>query len=186
MSAFSLIFIERKFESAQLFLQSFSIPGYSNLNSSFLAFVLGSTSWLLINLIFQRNNEKSLAIEYAEKYGGPLAALLVKSLTETKPVSFTLRSGKVYIGFVTKLREKYRNEEYLLIWPQFSGYRETETKKLNITSNYFRLYEAVKQEDSGLSGIDPNDFQVLLPVSQIETVSIFDPQVYNFLTKSEI
>ncbi|MBD1913613.1 MULTISPECIES: hypothetical protein [unclassified Leptolyngbya] len=177
--------IKLAFPPIQQLLDASPLSSYPYLNVSLLAFLLGSVCGRILN-VFQTDKE-SLAIDYARKFGGPLQVLLAKAFIETKQVSITLRSGKVYIGFVTKLNDSQDQEEFILIWPQFSGYRKVETKQLEITTEYTSVYKQIEENPEQFEGISIDDFQVVLPTSEIESVSIYDKRVFDsFLNKGDI
>jgi hypothetical protein len=156
---------------------------YPYLDASVLAFALGSTLWAVFNL--SQTNKESLVVKYAEESGGPLQVLLAKAFRETRQIAITLNSGKVYIGFVTKLNEIQDREEYVLIWPQFSGYRDSKTKTLKITTQYAPVYEQIMNEPERFSNISINDFQLVLPTSNLESISIFDSTVFSCFVNTE-
>ena len=79
---------------------------------------------------------------------------------------------------MTKLNERNNNEEFILIWPQFSGYREDETKEVKIITYYAPIYTQIVDNSERFENISINDFQVALPASELEAISIFDPDVF--------
>ncbi|MFE4106604.1 hypothetical protein [Almyronema epifaneia] len=156
---------------------------YPYLDASVFAFIVGGVLWVPFNFV-QRDKE-ALAIRYAEEFGGPLQVLLAKAFSETRQVAITLSSGKVYIGFVTKLNESQNQEEFVLIWPQFSGYRESETKQFRVTTDYAPVYEQIAENPEQFAGISIDDFQVVLPTADLESVSIFDFKVFELFANAE-
>ncbi|MEM8504402.1 MAG: hypothetical protein AAF716_14765 [Cyanobacteria bacterium P01_D01_bin.1] len=163
----------------------FNIPGYSNLGSSLVAFFLANLGWILFNFVLtvrdrlSGGDRQKLSIKYIENYANALQVLLAKSMQETRQVSVSLNSGKVYIGFVTKLNEGQGSQEFILLWPQFSGYRDQETKQLIITRDYSHIYDAIADPTSELSDVTVNDFQTAISVADMYSVSIFNPAVYS-------
>lgn len=162
-----------------------NIPGYSNLGSSLVAFLIANLVWLIFNFVLtvrdrvSGNDYQQLSIRYVENFANALQVLLAKSMQETRQISISLNSGKVYIGFVTKLNEGQGNQEFILLWPQFSGYRDQETKQLIITRDYSHIYDLLEDSDSELSDITVDDFQIAISVTDMYSVSIFNPAVYS-------
>ncbi|NIV14317.1 MAG: hypothetical protein GWN62_24495 [Aliifodinibius sp.] len=76
------------------------------------------------------------------------------------------------------LPEEVKGVPYISILPYFSGYRDTETKKLSLLTSYLDVYE--KFDD--LNKEDPNlcveDFEIVIPVSEILSANIFNQKVY--------
>ena len=61
--------------------------------------------------------------------------------------------------------------------PLNSGYRKEDTHELEITTNYAPvLWEFL--EKHGSSGLVYEDFRVVIPMSEIVSARIFDPDVY--------
>jgi len=167
--------IKQGFPEIQKLISQIFPSVYPYLDASVLAFALGSVSWVIFN--FFAADKEDLAIKYAEKFGGPLQVLLAKAVKETRQVSITLKSGKVYIGFVTKLNEAQDNKEYILIWPQRSGYRDSNTKKVTFTTNYAPVYQQIEDNSDEFENITIDDFQTAIPTSELESISIFDSKV---------
>jgi len=116
-------------------------------------------------------------IKAIDKNQDELELLIKKSWMSTFPKKFkskgiinlaiTLNSGKVYVGYATELPIPSKTN-FISLLPFFSGYRSNETKKLIFTTEYIDMYE-----DSMI-----HDFLLLLPVSEIVSVNIFDFKAY--------
>jgi hypothetical protein len=68
---------------------------------------------------------------------------------EEKLVNVTLKNGKVYIGWFKEL-SKPLNNSHTSVFPLMSGYRETETKKMWLLTDYFSAY----QKKQALKGVE--------------------------------
>jgi hypothetical protein len=95
----------------------------------------------------------------------------------------TLRSRKVYVGFIAKRIKIQDKTDFLVIWPQLAGHRDRETLKVNITYNYVEIYQEIDENPDKFPNFAIDDSEIVIPVSEIESVSVFDPDV--FLTQSE-
>ncbi|MBE9138978.1 hypothetical protein IQ254_17570 [Nodosilinea sp. LEGE 07088] len=155
-------------------LGRFFPSSYSYLDSAALAFLLGPLGSWLIN----RFKKEGWTITNIQKFGSPIQVFQAKALSENRQVSITLNSGKVYVGFISQLNESLKGEDYLLLWPLLSGYRDKEDKIVVFTTNYAAVYEAIREQPNAFAMIDVKDFQLVLPINDLESISIFDPNVY--------
>ncbi|EJM53578.1 hypothetical protein PMI29_05766 [Pseudomonas sp. GM49] len=106
-----------------------------------------------------------------------LEIILMRSLELTIPVSVTLGSGKVYIGYVTGAIDPGDKRDMLRILPVVSGYRAGEEMKLCFTTWYINVYQRFKKDES-LSHLNPELFEVAFPLSEIKTINLFDIKAY--------
>jgi len=87
-----------------------------------------------------------------------------------KLVMITLKSSKVYVGIlVAATEDPNETQRYIQITPVTSGYREKETHRLILTTNYI---EDIKQPD-----VSPNR-DILIPVAEIVTLTQFDSKLH--------
>lgn len=110
--------------------------------------------------------------------------ILLKALEEAKLVSITLQSRKVYIGFISQnFFAPYTGVRSIKVIPVYSGYREEKDFHIEFTTSYDEVIRyTIEDEDIEL---DIDDFQLGIPISEIVTVNIFDPRVYEKFTKPE-
>jgi len=148
--------------------------GYTG--TSLLAFALAALTWMPLNRsVSDRDTEQGKAVE---QWGDYLERLLNRSLKETKQVSLTLRTGKVYIGFVTSNFDPAYERRYIQLLPVLSGYRDDETKDLVITRDYARAYQRMIDEDSAYLLTIADEFQLVIPTAEIVSANHFDPDVF--------
>jgi len=134
-----------------------------------LNIILDRTGWLTK----QEANYKSIM-----RHGSHLLRLLHSASAQEKPVSVTLDNNKVYIGLVAGAPNLEPHDAHLSITPFFSGYRVNETLELRLNVDYLKVYEE--------HGLDPQEFRVVVPMSNIRMASLFDHSVYPaFLVESE-
>jgi hypothetical protein len=93
-------------------------------------------------------------------------------------VSVTLKNRKVYIGSViSSFGSPSFDTKTVRIFPYFSGFRSTETHELRITTYYDNYYNEVATNADSYS-ITDKEFEIALPVSEIQSVNFFDPNLY--------
>lgn len=118
----------------------------------------------------------------------PLETLAIEASATLAPVIFTLKSKKFYVGWVIRPPLEHGKIEHMAFIPLLSGYRDKDTLKIVVTTNYDTHYESIGifGDITGMEGppkIDSNltlnDFRVVCPVSEIENLSFFDFQTYS-------
>lgn len=150
-----------------------TVPG---LKHSILIFL---TAWPLakfLNLFCSRE----FAFDYTiERWGNHLERLIWTSLTERKDedklLMITTKTNKVYIGYINKLSEPL-GETFITILPNFSGYRNKENLKLELTTTYTEVIKKYitedREEEIG------KKLGVVIPINEILLVSKFDNEIF--------
>ncbi|MDX7715155.1 hypothetical protein [Aeromonas caviae] len=111
----------------------------------------------------------------------PYEVMLMEASARQVPVIVTLGSKKFYVGLVICPAFEHGESEYLELIPLLSGYRNKDNLTINITTNYRQHYL-----ESGISAglgtamnrLTLNDFRVVAPRSEVETISFFDLDTY--------
>ena len=91
------------------------------------------------------------------------------------PLSFTLKSGKVYVGVVTVLNEP-RHRDYVCLLPMMSGYRNADTQEVTFTNYYTSVYENLSKKEQVEANSEYNplkEFELQLTVAEIVSVNKF-------------
>lgn len=107
------------------------------------------------------------ALLVSELSGDLVESVLQRASMERGLVELTTESGKSYIGFPRDSGINTAGDSDLSVLPPMSGYRDSTTKVLNITTYYFEILE---DED-----IDPADLSVALPKASVVSARRFDP-----------
>ena len=94
----------------------------------------------------------------------------------------TTSSNKVYVGYINKI-QKPIGESYVSIIPYFSGYREKETQKLIISTDYFSAIESFVNDEK-VKLIDEK-MGVVINKSNITLISKFDIDVFEAFQLNE-
>ncbi|KHE02138.1 hypothetical protein NL54_06915 [Pantoea stewartii] len=106
-----------------------------------------------------------------------IEALLVQAIDEGKLIFVTLKSRKVYIGYVAAPRMEHQDTQHLAIIPYISGYRDKDTLRYHEQHRYYELYLS-KNVTADSSPLNFNHFRHVIPMEQIEAVSLFDTETY--------
>ena len=137
---------------------------------------------VVLPFLFNRFYKKEKATRQVATESGNLIELLIReSIDDEKFVEFSLRSGKSYIGLVLESGIARHGESDVSLVPLKSGYRKEDTRELEITTDYAPVIWQSLEESSYLVY---EDFQIVIPMSEIVTARIFDPYVYE-LFKSD-
>jgi len=147
--------------------------------TSLLALVIGFLAWKPLNWWSPRERAVRGAMQQWNDF---LEMLLEDSIKKTLMVSVSLKSGKVYMGFVTGNFDPSYERKYIRLWPVFSGYRNKDTHELAVTTNYAIAY-AETVSSSGVSSVVER-FQVIVPVGELQSASFFDPKTYDLFNPS--
>ncbi len=156
-------------------IMHFTKPGFKQ---SLFAFIISYPLALLLNKLKIFN--KAFSFDYSiMKWGNEYEKLIWNTLGEAddldKLLMVTTKSNKVYIGQITKLSEPMENTHIIII-PTLSGYREKETQKLIITTDYTNVIENAS-EDNETELLD-NKLGVIIPFTEIVLISRFDFQIF--------
>ena len=129
----------------------------------------------LLNLFITTNRLfKTIKNSIVDK-SDPLEMLLLEALITEKSISITLQNHKVYVGIITKLFNPITPLKYINILPILSGYRDPTTKKLYLPLNYQNVYSKIIKDKATIS---IEDFQIIISVSEIISVNVFDWDIY--------
>lgn len=121
-----------------------------------------------------------------QERGDDLELVLFTAIDRTAPIQFTLENRKVYIGNVVELIEPHVDRRYLRILPLLSGYRDAEDCRLYFTTSYSAIYEQMLNEEcEDLGHLTPEDFEIVVPISTIQSISLFDFSAYLRFSQEE-
>ncbi|EBQ4754815.1 hypothetical protein LE36_14970 [Salmonella enterica subsp. diarizonae] len=103
--------------------------------------------------------------------------LIFQSIKERKLVFISLKSRKVYIGYITAPRFEHSETESISLIPFLSGYRDKDTLEFRLTTDYSEIYvnESITTESEPLN---LSHFRHVIPMDHIESISIFDTTLY--------
>ncbi|EJV3811605.1 hypothetical protein N6D68_004403 [Salmonella enterica] len=148
-------------------------------------FVWLSMLFAIIISASQADNEKKKAQSYEyriEEYekiakSNNVESLILQSIKERKLVFISLKSRKVYVGYITAPRFEHSETESISLIPFLSGYRDKDTLEFRVTTDYSELYanEFITTESEPLN---LNHFRHVIPMDYIESISIFDIALY--------
>ena len=139
-----------------------------------LSLLLGPLLPIVINRLY---GAEKAAQRTAISNGDLIELLISESIEREEFVEISLRSGKSYIGVALVSGIASHGESDIALIPVASGYRKEDTHELEITTNYAPvLWEFL--EKHGSSGLVYEDFRVVIPMSEIVSARIFDPDVY--------
>jgi hypothetical protein len=151
------------------------------LATSLIACFIGLTLWWPLNRFI--NPETTAAERAIEESNDFLEMLLARAGRETKLVSVTLKNRKVYVGLVTRTLDPMYDRKYIQLLPIKSGYRDSNTHELTLVVDYADVYaKIIRQEVKVAGGI--RDFEIVIPVSEIQSVNLFDAEAYALFNPS--
>lgn len=137
--------------------------------------ILGKVSGHLLNIGSNRDLNIYKAIEDDD-----FERLLHKAFSLDMPISVTMDNKKVYIGFVLTTTDVDKSRRSISILPLVSGYRD-DNAKLIMTTFYGEVYKEI-EKDRDLD-LTPEDFEIILPTSVIQSANLFDFSAYELFIK---
>ncbi|MEZ2600776.1 hypothetical protein [Kluyvera intermedia] len=149
-------------------------------SSMFLSFFSG----LLVKCWFEKPSRKHAALVNSAK-GNPIEELLIEASFTAFSVKITMRTKKVYVGIVMKPALEHGKLEYVSVIPLLSGCRSDGEHRVHFYTNYYNHYEN-SGVYAGISALNLEHYRVVLPVSEIDNISLFDITTYiNFNKKTQ-
>ncbi len=139
--------------------------------------------FIILEIVILKIYNKNNAIIWAvNKHGNELETIVKDSALNGQTILLTLKNDKVYIGFFEETPIPGKTN-YLSISPILSGYRDKETKKLIITTDYLKvvnefIVDIEKEEDVELNEINLNT-DVVIKQDEILTASIYEQEIYD-------
>lgn len=110
--------------------------------------------------------------------GDAMESLLVQAIDEKMLIFITLKSRKVYVGYVVAPRMELHSTRHLEIIPFISGYREKDTLRFVEQHRYYDMYLS-KDITFDSAPLNLQHFRHVIPMDQIEAISLFDVETYN-------
>jgi hypothetical protein len=176
-----------------------------------IAALLGSSLWIPLNWLgrkFDFLSDKAAVDRAIQRKQNPLEMLLRQALGSKTVVSVTVKNGKVYIGTIQRNFNPAFSMESISIFLHCSGYREKNTMKLRITTDYQATHKKIQddlfdkfKEELGrayekhknatdeqlmdmvgekISAEDQiQNYEIVLPIQEIQSINMFDRGIYD-------
>ncbi|ELD3250275.1 hypothetical protein QUR14_000572 [Enterobacter hormaechei] len=111
-----------------------------------------------------------------------LENLLIQAIDSEMLIFVTLKSRKVYIGYVAAPRVEFHSSAHLEVIPFISGYRDKDSLRYIEQHRYYDLYLARKITFDS-QPLNLQHFRHVIPIDQIEAISLFDENTYGDFDK---
>ena len=112
-----------------------------------------------------------------------LEMLLALAVVRDSLVMLTLGNGKVYCGYVDSIPDPARGDKkYINLLPVLSGYRDDEHNVV-LTTKYKEILNRIPTD---LDHLDYDNFTVVLPVRELVSIRLFDPEAYEAFNRNEL
>ncbi len=141
----------------------------------------------LLELVILKLYDKNTAIIWAvNRHGDELETIVKDSALNGQAILLTLKNDKVYIGFFEETPIPSKTN-YLSISPILSGYRDKETKKLVVTTDYFEVVEEFMSDIEEKEGVELEKItlntDIVIKQDEIITASIYEQNIYDKFNK---
>ena len=126
-------------------------------------------------------DENKYAMQAANAHGDLIECLMQEALDSSYLVEISTKSSKSYIGFVQCSSVAAGGESDIAITPIASGYRDSKTRDLAITTNYLSVLRSNSQDTQDFR----EHFRVVIPLPEIASARRFDPHVYELFRQTK-
>lgn len=165
------------------FLKTFSESGAQQFTlikayclAIFLPYILNVLLYLINFICLALSGEPLLSLFLARSAieGNDFESMIYRAQTTQTPVLVTLKSRKIYIGWVVDAPNPELVRRNLKILPLVSGVRGEHFQRLEITTNYTSVFNQMSIDED----FDITQFEVVVPTDQISVVHLFDFKTY--------
>ena len=171
-----LFFLDRYFPQArEMWERMLPVDLFSVVVLGFVAVV----TWVVWNR-FYSTEEAQLRV--AREVGDVVELLISGAMEDDKYVELSLRNRKSYIGIPLESGLGRQGQGDISIIPLASGYRDTNTQELMITTHYAPVITRLMHE---LAPVPFGDFQIVIPISEIVSARIFHIEAYEHFRHGE-
>nr|WP_314867039.1 hypothetical protein [uncultured Flavobacterium sp.] len=126
-------------------------------------------------------NRQTPVEQAVDDLGDEIEQLFKKAAKEELLVQITLKSNKVYVGFVEYIPPP-KESNYLKIIPLISGYRSNKTKKVKFNTDYYDAILLYQKEEEKYSSFE---MDITIKQDEILIANIFDYDVYKAFEESK-
>ena len=169
VAAFVLVWLFRSF--IPLPLSHFEL-------AAILSVILGFVTPFGLNRIFTQEAAEKRALR---EHGDLMERLIAEAIDRRKLIEVTMKSRKSYIGFALANKIARWPDSHLSLLPVSSGFREQETLRLVITTNYAHaIQEHINSRETARDEVKDfvSEFRVVVPMTEIVSVRFFDAELH--------
>jgi hypothetical protein len=139
----------------------------------FYALMIGVFAPAPLNLLFRQDRFLERAVQ-----DNDFERLIHNATANDSPLSVTIESQKVYVGYVAKSADPSQARKHIGLMPVMSGYRHADGR-VEFTTFYSDVYEEIARGDVGrLSHLAIEDFEIVIPIDKIQSANMFDIVAY--------
>ena len=150
-----------------------------NIGTSALSLVLGFLTAVGFNIFCRKEKYAQSA---AEKRGDRVELMLASSSDLQMQVEVTLKSSKSYIGYVVHSPFAIHGRSDVEILLTASGYRQPDTQELKLTTHYSKILNYPDNNSLPIKlSVEHEHFRIAVHMSEVISVRLFDPKLYNHL-----
>ena len=138
---------------------------------------------VLLGLVFPYVANRFYGKEEAERRaatenGAFIELIISESIERQKPIEISLKHGKSYIGFAFERKITVSGESDIALILIKSGYRDKDTHELVLTTDYISVIRKCLEDNPVVPDLRYEDFRIVVPMSEVGSVRIFHPEVY--------
>lgn len=141
-----------------------------------LAFALACVAFKVFNLYWTTRDKEADRILVNE--GGPLEQIFDLAMHSKKRVLITLKDRKVYVGRIDSSFTPGQLARSIHLLPAFSGYRESDKKRVTLTTDYLKAYDEIRNRYPETHEEIIADFGVVVQIDDILTISLYRQNIH--------
>ena len=133
----------------------------------------------ILPLVVNCVTKKDKWAKRSARASGDLIECLIQDAVESggeQLIEVSTKGSKCYIGFAQESGVTAQGEADIGVIPVVSGFRNSETRELEITTNYLPTLQNTT--------LDIEEYRVLIPLAEIASVRRFDPEAYRMLART--
>jgi hypothetical protein len=139
----------------------------------------------IVNVIFQIPKAKEWLLAKAVS-NRDFEKLVLNAARKSIPIMVSMIDGKLYVGWAVSNPDPSLERKFLRILPLISGYRTEKTKRVEFTTYYDEIIEAIRSgQHNGLGTRTEDDIEVVLPSDSIVSAHLFDLTIYDLFMSTE-
>ena len=136
-------------------------------------FVLSACIGCGLPFLLNRYDSRQEAARRAiSRHGNLIEQLMAEAIERQALVQLSLKSGKVYVGLGLASALAGPDALEISLIPLASGYRAADIQTMHLTTYYTPVLEHLPEH------LSHEDFRVVIPLTEIVSARLFDPEAY--------
>ena len=158
-----------------------TVAPFDHADTVLISVLLATTLAEGVNLLIR---DKNYWAKRAARANGDLIECLMQEALESRGhqlVEVSTKNSKSYIGFAQHSSVTTGGEPDIAVTPIASGYRDSNTRELRITTDYTPVLLDRSREHEDLR----DHFRIVIPLAEVASARRFDPHAYELFRRQD-